>query len=311
MATCLSQLYHDHKRGITAGYAKFETFPIWNLPLKHPVNLAYEAATVDLDDVNMIDPFHLEAYGKTAVNYNRDVEIFPVLNAIFQKIQGVSPYKSPTDMGVNMAGNCIMDDGACCTASRQEILRRYYTACVEKLQGKGGDEPIRKLDLLMNQAGVTPEICPAVSAALLKAEATGAPAGAMVLPDGRVVTGKTSETLGAASALLLNALKAVGGIDHHFELISSQVLEPVCRLKTQYLGHKNPRLHTDEVLMALTISALTNPLAELAQQQLTKLQGCDAHFSVILSEEDEMLLKKLGINVSFEARYETKKLYHK
>ena len=311
MATCLSQLYHDHKRGITAGYAKFETFPVWNLPLKHPVNLAYEAATADLDDVNMIDPFHLEAYGKTAVNYNRDVEIFPVLNAIFEKIQGVSPYRSPTDMGVNMAGNCIVDDEACCAASRQEILRRYYTACVETLQGKGNENAVRRLELVMNQAAVTPEICPAVSAALLKAEATGAPAGAMVLPDGRVVTGKTSDTLGAASAMLLNALKAVGGIDHQFELISAQVLEPVCRLKTQFLGHKNPRLHTDEVLMALTISALTNPLAELAQQQLTKLKGCDAHFSVILSEEDEMLLKKLGINVSCEARYETKKLYHK
>ena len=311
MATCLSQLYHDYRRGITAGYAKFETFPIWNLPLKHPVNLAYEAATADLDDVNMIDPFHLEAYGKTAVNYNRDVEIFPVLNAIFKKIQGTSPYQSPTDMGVNMAGNCIVDDAACCAASRLEILRRYYTACVERLQGKCDDETVRKLELVMNQAEVTPDICPAVSAALLKAETTGGPAGAMVLPDGRVVTGKTSDTLGAASALLLNAMKALGGIDDHFELISAQVLEPVCRLKTQYLGHKNPRLHTDEVLMALTISALTNPLAELAQQQLPKLRGCDAHFSVVLSEVDENLLRRLGINVSCEARYETKKLYHK
>ena len=309
MATCLSQLYHDFKRGIASG--KFETFPIWNLPLKHPVNLAYEAATADLNDVNMIDPFHLEAYGKTAVNYNRDVEIFPVLSAIFERILGKSPYQSPTDMGVNMAGNCIVDDAVCCEASRMEILRRYYTACVDRKRGKAGDEPVRKLELVMNQAGVTPEICPAVSASLLKAEATGAPAGAMVLPDGRVVTGRTSDTLGAASALLLNALKAMGGIDDHFELISSQVLEPVCRLKTEYLGHKNPRLHTDEVLMALTISALTNPLAELAQQQLPKLRGCDAHFSVILSEVDESLLKRLGINVSCEARYETKKLYHK
>ena len=311
MATCLSQLYHEYKRGVKAGYAKFETFPIWNLPLKHPVNLAYEAATADLNDVNMIDPFHLEAYGKTAVNYNRDVEIFPVLNAIFEKIQGTSPYQSPTDMGVNMVGNCICDDAVCCAASRMEILRRYYTACVERLRGKAGDEPVRKLELVMQQASVTPDICPAVSAALLKAETTGGPAGAMVLPDGRVVTGKTSDTLGAASALLLNALKAVGGIGDQFELISAQVLEPVCRLKTQYLGHKNPRLHTDEVLMALTISALTNPLAELAQQQLPKLRGCDAHFTVILSEVDENLLRRLGINVSCEARYETKKLYHK
>lgn len=311
MATCLSQLYHENKRGIKAGYAKFETFPVWNLPLKHPVNLAYEAATADLNDVNMIDPFHLEAYGTTTVNYNRDVEIFPVLNAIFEKIQGTSPYQSPTDMGVNMVGNCICDDAVCCAASRMEILRRYYTACVERLRGKAGDEPVRKLELVMQQASVTPDICPAVSAALLKAETTGGPAGAMVLPDGRVVTGKTSDTLGAASALLLNALKAVGGIGDQFELISAQVLEPVCRLKTQYLGHKNPRLHTDEVLMALTISALTNPLAELAQQQLPKLRGCDAHFTVILSEVDENLLRRLGINVSCEARYETKKLYHK
>ena len=311
MATCLSQLYHDYKRGISAGYAKFETFPIWNLPLKHPVNLAYEAATADLDDVNMIDPFHLEAYGKTAVNYNRDVEMFPVLSAIFNKIQGQSPYQSPTDMGVNMAGNCIVDDDVCCAASRMEILRRYYTACVERRRGKGSDETVRKLELVMQQGHVTPEICPAVSAALTKAEATGGPAGALVLPDGRVVTGRTSDTLGAASAMLLNALKALGGIADHFELISAQVLEPVCRLKTEYLGHKNPRLHTDEVLMALTISALTNPLAELAQQQLPKLRGCDAHFTVILSEVDETLLKRLGINVSCEPRYETKKLYHR
>ena len=311
MATCLSQLYHDYKRGITSGYAKFETFPIWNLPLKHPVNLAYEAATADLNDVNMIDPFHLEAYGKTAVNYNRDVEIFPVLSAIFEKIQGRCPYKSPTDMGVNMAGNCIVDDAVCCAASRQEILRRYYTACVELLQGKATDEPVRKLKLVMNQADVTPAICPAVEAANEKAAATGAPAGAMVLPDGHVVTGRTSDTLGAASALLLNALKSLGGIGDQFELISQQVLEPVCRLKTQYLGHKNPRLHTDEVLMALTISALTNPLAEHAQQQLPKLKGCDAHFTVVLSEVDAKLLKRLGINVSCEPKYETKKLYHK
>ena len=311
MATCLSQLYHEHKRGVTAGYAKFETFPIWNLPLKHPVNLAYEAATVDLSDVNMIDPFHLEAYGKTAVNYNRDVEIFPVLSAIFEKIQGKSPYQSPTDMGVNMAGLCIVDDEACREASRMEILRRYYTACVEHIQGKCDEEPIRKLELLMNQANVTPEIFPAVSASLLKAETTGAPAGAMVLPDGRVITGKTSDTLGAASALLLNALKALGGIDDSLDLISAQVLEPICNLKTRYLLHRNPRLHTDEVLLALTISALTNPVAQKAKEQLSRLQNCDAHFTVILSEEDQSLMKRLGVNVSCEPRYETKRLYHK
>ena len=311
MATCLSQLYHDYKRGIKAGYAKFETFPIWNLALKHPVNLAYEAATADLNDVNMIDPFHLEAYGDIAVNYNRDVEIFPVLSAIFEKILGQCPYKSPTDMGVNMAGNCIVDDAVCCEASRQEILRRYYTACVERLQGKCTDEPVEKLMLVMKQAKVTSEVCPAVAVANEKAEATGAPAGAMVLPDGKVVTGRTSDTLGAASALLLNALKSLGGIADHFELISQQVLEPVCNLKTKYLGHKNPRLHTDEVLMALPISALTTPLAELAQQQLPKLKGCDAHCTFILSDVDAKLLKRLGINVSCEPKYETKKLYHK
>ena len=311
MATCLSQLYHENKRGVRAGYAKYETFPIWNLPLKHPVNLAYEAATADLNDVNMIDPFHLEAYGKTTVNYNRDVEIFPVLSAIFERIQGSSPYKSPTDMGVNMAGYCIVDDAVCCDASRREILRRYYTACMELVQGKGSEATVRKLELVMNQAGVTPEICPAVAASLQKAQDTGAPAGAMVLPDGRVVTGKTSGTLGAASALLLNALKALGGIGDQFELISAQVLEPVCRLKTEYLKHKNPRLHTDEVLLALAISALTNPLAELAQQQLPKLRGCDAHFTVILNEEDLALLKRLGIRATCEPRYENKCLYHK
>ncbi len=311
MATCLSQLYHDHKRGITAGYAKFETFPIWNLPLKHPVNLAYEAATADLNDVNMIDPFHLEAYGETAVNYNRDVEIFPVLNAIFQRIQGESPYKSPTDMGVNMAGNCIVDDDVCCDASRMEILRRYYAAGVKRLRGVGDDTEVQKLEILMEKANATSDIFPAVSAALLKAETTGAPAGALVLPDGRVITGRTSDTLGAASALLLNSLKALAGIADRFDLISSQVLEPICDLKTRYLLHKNPRLHTDEVLMALTISALTNPIAMQAKEQLSNLKGSDAHFTVVLSEEDEMLLRRLGINVSCEPQYETKRLYHK
>ena len=311
MATCLSQLYHENKRGVRAGYAKFETFPIWNLPLKHPVNLAYEAATADLSDVNMIDPFHLEAYGKTAVNYNRDVEIFPVLDAMFRRIQGASPYRSPTDMGVNQAGNCIVDDGACCEASRREILRRLYTARVDAVRGRGESGTVRKLELLMNQADVTPELCPAVGAAIAKAEATGAPAGAMELPDGRVVTGKTSAALGAASALLLNALKAVGGIADQLELISAQVLEPVCRLKTEYLRHKNPRLHTDEVLLALAISALTNPLADLAQQQLPKLRGCEAHFSVILSPVDEQLFKRLGVHVSCEPKFGSGKLYQK
>ena len=311
MATCLSQLYHDHKRGITAGYAKFETFPIWNLPLKHPVNLAYEAATADLNDVNMIDPFHLEAYGETAVNYNRDVEIFPVLNAMFELIQGTSPYQSPTDMGVNMAGNCIIDDKICCDASRMEILRRYYSAKVNKLRLLSDGSEIMKLELLMNQAGLTPDKCRLVKAALKKEKETGAPAGALELPDGTIITGKTSTTLGAASALLLNALKTLGGMDDEILLISAEVLEPICELKTNYLKHRNPRLHTDEVLMSLTISALTNPIANKAKEQLANLRGSNAHFSVIISEEDQKILKRLGINVSCEAKYEIKKLYHK
>ena len=311
MATCLSQLYHENKRGVRAGYAKYETFPIWNLPLKHPVNLAYEAATADLNDVNMIDPFHLEAYGKTTVNYNRDVEIFPVLNAMFQRIQGASPYKSPTDMGVNMAGFAIVDDQVCQAASRMEILRRYYAGMADRTRGRCDDEVVRKLEIVMQQAGVTPEICPAVSACLQKAEETGAPAGAMVLPDGSVVTGKTSSLLGASAALLLNALKAMAGIDHKLKLIPASVIEPISRLKTGNLGHRNPRLHSDEVLIALAISGLTNPLAAMVQEQLSSLRGSDAHFSVIISEEDEKLYKRLGINVTCQPRYEVKKLYHK
>ena len=311
MATCLSQLYHENKRGVRAGYAKYETFPIWNLPLKHPVNLAYEAATADLNDVNMIDPFHLEAYGKTTVNYNRDVEIFPVLNAMFQRIQGASPYKSPTDMGVNMAGFAIVDDDVCQEASRMEILRRYYAGCVERAKGQADECVVRKLELVMQQASVTPELCPAVAAALEKAEVTGKPAGAMVLPDGCVVTGKTSPLLGASAALLLNALKAMAGIRSDMNLISNQVIEPISALKIQSLAHHNPRLHSDEVLIALCISALTNPIAQLAQEQLGSLRGCDAHFSVIISEEDVKLYKRLGIHVTCEPRYEVKKLYHK
>ena len=311
MATCLSQLYHEHKRGVKAGYAKFETFPIWNLPLKHPVNLAYEAATADLNDVNMIDPFHLEAYGKTTVNYNRDVEIFPVLAAMFRMIQGECPYKSPTDMGVNMAGFAIVDDAVCQEASRMEILRRYYTGCVDRAKGQADECVVRKLELVMQQAGVTPDICPAVAASLEKAEATGKPAGAMVLPDGSVVTGRTSPLLGASAALLLNALKKMAGIDHKLDLIPSSVIEPISAMKTGCLGHRNPRLHSDEVLIALAISGLTNPLAAMVQAQLKNLRGCEAHFSVIISEEDAKLYKRLGINVSCEAKYEVKSLYHK
>ncbi len=311
MATCLSQLYHEHKRGIRAGYAKYETFPIWNLPLKHPVNLAYEAATADLNDVNMIDPYHLEAYGVTTVNYNRDVEIFPVLNAMFQKIQGESPYRSPTDMGVNMAGFAIVDDAVCQDASRREILRRYYATMVSKTRGECDESEVIKLELVMQQADVTPEICPAVQASLDRAAATGGPAGAMVLPDGAVVTGKTSSLLGASAALLLNALKHMAGLDGKLELLPPSVIEPISRLKTENLGHRNPRLHSDEVLIALAISALTNPLAALVQQQLNRLRDCDAHFSVVISQEDIKLYQRLGINVSCEPKYESHKLYHK
>ena len=311
MATCLSQLYHENKRGIRAGYAKYETFPIWNLPLKHPVNLAYEAATADLNDVNMIDPFHLEAYGKTTVNYNRDVEIFPVLNAMFQRIQGASPYKSPTDMGVNMAGFAIVDDAVCQEASRMEILRRYYAGMVDRVRGKCDDDVVRKLEIIMQQAGVTPDICPAVAACLKKAEETAAPAGAMVLPDGRVVTGKNSSLLGPSAALLLNAIKALAGIDKELDLLPSSIIAPISDMKISHLGHRNPRLHSDEVLIALSISAVTNPLAERVLKKLDELQGCDAHFSVIISEEDEKLYKRLGIHVSCEPRYEIKRLYHK
>lgn len=311
MATCLSQLYHEHKRGIRAGYAKYETFPIWNLPLKHPVNLAYEAATADLDDVNMIDPFHLEAYGETTVNYNRDVEIFPVLRAIFERISGKCPYQSPTDMGVNMAGNCIINDEVCRQASRMEILRRYYAAQVDVARGVADACQLRKLELVMQQADVTPELCPAIAAANQKAEETDAPAGAMMLPDGRVITGKTSSLLGASAALLLNALKAMAGIRSDLDLISNQVIEPISALKIQSLGHHNPRLHSDEVLIALAISGLTNPLADMARDQLGSLRGCDAHFSVIISEEDIKLYKRLGIHVSCEPKYESKRLYHK
>ncbi len=310
MATCLSQLYHENKRGVKAGYAKFETFPVWNLPLKHPVNVAYEAATADLDDVNMIDPFHLEAYGKTAVNYNRDIEIFPVLKAMMEHIQGSSPYQSPTDMGVNMAGYCIFDQDAVSKASRMEILRRYYQAQVAIRQGDAAEHQKSKLELLMQQMGVTEDLCPAVGAALKKATDTGAPAAAMVLPDGRVVTGKTSDLLGPSAALLLNALKALADIDKEYDLISPQTLEPICRLKTENLKNRNPRLHSDEVLIALSISSATDPIAARALSQLDKLRCCDAHFSVILSSVDEKTYKKLGINVTCQPKYQVRKLYH-
>ena len=304
MAVCLSQLYHEHKRGISAGYAKFETFPIWNIPLKHPVNLAYEAATADLNDINMIDPFHLEAYGKTTINYNRDVEIFPVLNAMFQRIYGESPYKSPTDMGVNMAGNCICDDKACQEASRQEIIRRYYASRRRLLLGACSEEETYKLEMLMNQAGITVHDRLVVDAALNEAERAGAPAAALELPDGSIVTGKTSDLLGACSALLLNALKELAGIGHEVKIISPEAIEPIQNLKTQYLGSRNPRLHTDEVLIALSVSAATNKEAKLAMEQLPKLKGCQAHVSVMPGSVDIKQFKRLSIQATFEAKYE-------
>ena len=303
LATCMSQLYHEHKRGIQAGYAKFETFPVWNLPLNHPVNLAYESATVDLNDVNMIDPFHLEAYGVTTVNYNRDVEAFPVLVAMFEKILGFCPYKSPTDMGVNMVGNCIVDDEACRAASGQEIIRRYYNALCEQKKGKIADDVVPKLELLMKKVGVNIQDRKVVAAALAREEETGAPAAAMELPDGRIVTGKTSALLGASSALLLNALKALGGMNDRLHLISPVVLDPIQHLKVDHLGNRNPRLHTDETLIALSISAATNPTAELAMQQLDGLRGCEVHSTVILSPVDEKTFKRLGVNLTCEPKY--------
>lgn len=310
MATCLSQLYHDHKRGINSGYAKFETFPIWNLPLKHPVNLAYEAATADLNDVNMIDPFHLEAYGITTVNYNRDVEVFPVLNAMFEKIYGSSPYKSPTDMGVNMAGNCIIDNDACIEASNQEIIRRYYTALCDKKKAVIDDETVLKLEFLMKQAGISKLSRPVMAAAVEKASATGEPASAIELPSGEIVQGKTSELLGSASAMLLNALKVLAGIDDAIHLIPPIVIEPIQTLKTETLGNKNPRLHTDEVLIALSIAAATDANAALALRQLPKLKGCEAHTTVIISQVDASIFKKLGINMTCEPVYQSDNLFH-
>ena len=303
LATCMSQLYHEHQRGIQAGYAKFETFPIWNLPLNHPVNLAYEAATADLNDVNMIDPFHLDAYGVTTVNYNRDVEAFPVLIAMFNQILGYCPYKSPTDMGVNMVGNCIVDDEVVCEASRQEIIRRYYTALCDQRQGKASDDMVMKLELLMKKVGVTKEERRVVAPTLEKAQLTGRPAAGMELPDGRIVLGKTSDLLGASAALLLNALKTLGGIHDELHLISPVVIDPIQHLKTEHLGNRNPRLHTDEVLIALSISAATNPTAELAMEQLSKLRGCEVHSSVILSSVHEKVFKRLGVNLTCEPRY--------
>lgn len=310
MAVCLSQLYHENKRGIKAGYAKFETFPIWNIPLKHPVNLAYEAATADLNDVNMIDPFHLEAYGVTTVNYNRDVEIFPILKAMFEKIYGSSPYNSPTDMGVNMAGNCIFDDEAVKKASNDEIIRRYYSALCGHVQGKWGGDVANKIEFIMNSAKISPEDRQVAMMALKRSEETDSPAAAIEMRDGTILTGKTSSLLGASSALLLNALKYLAGIDDSVHLLSRDIIEPIQDLKINHLGNKNPRLHTDEILLALSICAVSNDLARAALDELGNLGGCEVHSSVILSQVDENVFRKLGINLTCEPRYQSHKLYH-
>ncbi len=307
MAACLSQLYHEHKRGITAGYAKFETFPIWNLPLKHPVNLAYEAATADLNDVNMIDPFHLEAYGITTVNYNRDVEIFPVLNAIFEQIMGESPYKSPTDMGVNMAGNCIIDDEVCREASRQEIIRRYYACLCDLKRGNSEKSVLYKLELLMKQAGISIDDREVIRAAVEREKETGEPAVAMELSDGTIVTGKTTSLMGSASACLLNAIKKIAGIEDEVHLIYPEAIMPIQSLKTQYLGSVNPRLHTDEVLIALSMSAATNVNAARALAALPLLKGCEVHSTVMLTPVDAGILNKLGMHLTCEPKTESKK----
>ena len=310
MATCLSQIYHDYKRGINAGYAKFETFPVWNIPLRHPVNVAYEAATADLNDINMIDPFHLEAYGTTSVNYNRDVEIFPVLRAMYEGIMGKCPYNSPTDMGVNMVGNCIVDDDAVRQAANNEIIRRYYSALCQQRKGSFCEEEIEKIQLLMKQSGINVKERKCIVAANEKAEMTNAPAAAIELKDGRIVTGKTSSLLGASSAALINAVKAIAGIDKEIDIISHEVLEPVQKLKIENLGNHNPRLHTDEVLIALAITAATDSTAKKAMDALSELKGTELHSSVILSPVDTATFRKLGVNLTCEPVYQTKKLYH-
>ena len=307
MATCLSQLYHEFRHGRKAGYAKFETFPVWNLQLNHPVNLAYEAATVDLADVNMIDHYHLAAYGKTAVNYNRDIEIFPVLETIFKNIYGACPYKSPTDMGVNMVGYAICDDAVCCDASRQEVIRRYLNTLCDVKRGDADAGQVQKLDVLMNALGIGVNDRATVPAARLRAEQTGEPAAALELPDGTIVTGRTSALLGSSCAALLNALKRLARIDDSFTLLSPAVLAPIQKLKTEHLGSINPRLHIDEVLLALSICAVTNPLAEMALQQLDRLNGCQAHVTVILSAADAAAFQKLGIQQTSDAEYQTPK----
>ncbi|MDO5435846.1 MAG: DUF1846 domain-containing protein [Clostridia bacterium] len=311
MATCLSQLYHENRRGVKAGYAKFETFPVWNLPLKHPVNVAYEAATVNLNDVNMIDPFHLEAYGETTVNYNRDIEIFPVLNALFEQVWGSSPYKSPTDMGVNMIRACITDDDVCRRAAEREIVRRYYSARCSYMQGHATEAEGEKIKLLMKQLHLTDEIRPVIAAAREREEATGNPALAIELADGQIVTGKTTNLLGPSAAVILNALKRIAGIDKNVHLIPPEVIGPVQELKCKYLGNHNPRLHSDEVLVALSVSAASDANAAKALSMLPLLKGCEAHSTVILPAVDDNSFRKLGLNLTCDPKYQTHKLFHK
>ena len=310
MAVCMSQLYQEHRRGVKAGYAKFETFPIWNLPLKHPVNVAYEAATVDLGDVNSLDPFHLETYQVPAVNYNRDIEVFPIVRTILEKIWGDMPYHSPTDMGVNMVGLCITDDEVVQKAAKQEVIRRLYTSLCEQRRGHVTEEEVAKLHLLMQQLKLSDDDRPVIAASRKRADATGAPAAAIELPNGEIVTSKTSSLLGASAALVLNALKALAGIPKKEKLIPPEVIGPVQDLKLHYLGNRNPRLHTDEVLVALSITASQSPAAALALSQLPQLKGCEVHTSVILSAVDENVFRRLGVNLTCDPKYQTHKLYH-
>ena len=310
MAVCMSQLYQEHKRGVKAGYAKFETFPIWNLPLKHPVNVAYEAATVDLGDVNSLDPFHLEAYQVPAVNYNRDIEVFPILRTILERIWGEMPYQSPTDMGVNMVGLCITDDELVQHAAKQEVIRRLYVSLCEQRRGHVTEEEVAKLHLLMQQLKLSDDDRPVIAASRKRAETTGAPAAAIELPNGEIITSKTSSLLGASAALVLNALKALAGIPKKEKLIPPEVIGPVQDLKLHYLGNRNPRLHTDEVLVALSITASQSPPAALALSQLPLLKGCEVHTSVILSAVDENVFRRLGVNLTCDPKYQTHKLYH-
>ncbi|XCY70333.1 DUF1846 domain-containing protein [Streptococcus iniae] len=311
LATCMSQIYHDQINGITSGYAKFETFPVWNLPLHHPVNLAYEAATADLDDVNMIDPFHLETYGKTAVNYNRDIEVFPVLNRTFERILKQSPYASPTDMGVNMVGYSIVDEKAAIEASKQEIIRRYYQTLVDFKAERVSASAVKKIELLMNDIGVSPEDRKVTVVAREKAEKTGAPALALELPDDQIVTGKTSELFGPTAAVVINAIKKLAHIDKQTHLIEPEYVKPIQGLKVEHLGSQNPRLHSNEILIALAITAMNSPEADLAMKELGKLNGSEAHSTVTLTDEDKNVLRKLGVNVTFDPVYQQNKLYHK